>query len=80
MQSHNLYPLTGTVTTTTTDVLETRPATATILSQHEMTFEGRVFGLPLDLVFTLGALLVLTVLLSVIFSVHDSRSNEEASK
>lgn len=72
--SRDLDPLSDTPLTTTTDILATRPPTSATTVKHTETFSGRIMGLPLGLVIVLGALILIIVILSIIFSIRGNQS------
>lgn len=67
-------PLGDSSTTPTTQSLATRPSTTTSTVVHKDIGTNRVFGLPLSLVITMGAFILLIVILSITFSVRNASS------
>lgn len=70
-------PLVGASTTITTGSLATRPNTTTAAVLHEELPSHRLLGLPLSLVITLGAFIILLVILSITFSIRNASTKKE---
>ncbi len=69
--ANDIDPL-GEIPTTTTQSLATRPPTTTVTAVHQDAPSPQIAGLPIGLVVTLGAFILLIVTLSITFSVRNS--------